>query len=104
MFEASDRSRSLSLVQISNLGSDLSLASITKIARSLQVFDLTRSFLSIRCTRKVYPLYNTVFGLQYSEFTYPSPGMAIVTSCTKIARTPSKPRCAGCVVCKKVIK
>ena len=73
-FEASDRSRSLSLAQINNLGSDLSLASIVKIARCLQVFVLTSTFLSIRFTRKVSPLYNAVFGLQYSEFTYhPSP-------------------------------
>ena len=91
MFEASDRSRSLSLAQINNLGSDLSLASIVKIACCLQVFVLTSSFLSIRFTRKVSPLYNIVFRLQYSEFTYhPSPAMAIAARCTKIARTPSK--------------
>ena len=53
IFEASDRSRSLSLAQINNLGSDLSLASIVKIARCLQVFILTSTFLSIRLTTKV---------------------------------------------------
>ena len=37
---------------INNLGSDLSLTSIAKIARCLQVFVLTRSFLSIRLIRK----------------------------------------------------
>ena len=45
-FEASDRSRSLSLTQINNLGSGLSLASVVKIARCLQVFVLTSSSLS----------------------------------------------------------
>ena len=76
-FEASDRSRSLSLAQINNLGSDLSLASIVKIARCLQVFVLTSTFLGIRFTRKVSPLDNALFGLQYLEFTYyPSPAMA----------------------------
>ena len=91
MFEASDRSRSLSLAQINNLGNDLSLASIVKIARCLQVFVLTSTFLSIRFTRKVSPLYNAVFELQYLEFTYhPSPAMANAARCTKIARTPSK--------------
>ena len=40
IFEASDRSRSLSLAQINNLGSDLSLTSIAKIARCMQVFVL----------------------------------------------------------------
>ena len=64
IFEASDRSLSHSLAQIKNLGSDLSLASIAKIARCLQVFILTSSFLCIRFTRKVYSLYNKVFGLQ----------------------------------------
>ena len=64
IFEASERSRSLSLAQINSLGSDLSLASIAKIARCLQLYVLTRSFLSIRFTRKVYSLYNEVFGLQ----------------------------------------
>ena len=63
-FEASDRSCSLLLSQINNHGSDLSFASIAKIAHCMQVFVLTRSFLSIRFTRKVYPLYNEVFGLQ----------------------------------------
>ena len=53
IFEATDRSRSLSLAQINNLGSDLSLASIVTIARCLQVFVLTSTFLSIRFTRKV---------------------------------------------------
>ena len=55
-FEASDRSRSLSLAQINNLGSDLSLASIVKIAHYLQVFVLTSTFLSIRFTRKISSL------------------------------------------------
>ena len=91
MFEASDRFRSLSLAQINNLGSDLSLASIVKITRCLQVFVLTSTFLNIRFTRKVSPPHSTVFGLQYSEFTYhPSLAMAIAARCTKIARTPSK--------------
>ena len=105
MFEASNCSRSLSLGQIKNLGSDLSLESIAKITRCLQVFVLKRSFLSIRFTRKVSPLYNAVFGLQHSEFMYhPSPGMAIAARCTKIARTPSKPQHAGRAVYKEVIK
>ena len=69
-FEASDRSHHLSLVQINNLGSDLLLASIVKIARCLQVFILTTTFLSITFTRKVSPLYNAVFELQYLELTY----------------------------------
>ena len=55
-FEVSDRSRSLLLAQINNLGSDLSRASIAKIARYLQMFVLTNSFLSIRFTKKVYTL------------------------------------------------
>ena len=77
-FEASDHSRYLSLAQINNLESDLSLTSIVKLARCLQVFVLTSSFLSIRFTRKVSPLDKAVFGLQYSEFTYhPSPAIAI---------------------------
>ena len=66
-FERSDRSRSLSLAPINNLGSNSSLKSIAKITRCLQVFVLTSSFLSIRFTRKVYALYNAVFRLQYSE-------------------------------------
>ena len=61
MFDVSDRSCSLSLAQINNLGSDLSLASTAKIARSLQVFVLTKSFLSIRFTRKVYSHYNAMY-------------------------------------------
>ena len=67
MFEASDRSCSLSLAQINNLGSNLSLASIAKITRCLQVFISTKSFLSIRFTRKVYRLYNAVFRAQLQE-------------------------------------
>ena len=64
------------------------------------MFVLTRSFLSIRFGRKVYPLYKAVFGVQHSEFTYhPSPGMTITARCiaTEMARTPSKPRinCGG---------
>ena len=89
-------------MQINNLGSNLRLASIAKIARCLQVFLLASSFLSIRFAMKVYPLYNAMFRLQYSEFTYhPSPGMVIAARCPKIARTPSKPRCAGHAVYKK---
>ena len=91
-FEASDHSRSLSLTQINNLESDISLVSIAKIAHCLQVFALTR---------QVYPLYNAVFGVQYSEFpNHPSPGVAIAARCTEIARTPPKPLYAGRVVYK----
>ena len=68
----------LSLAQINNLGSDLSLAPIAKIARCLQVFVSTRCFLSIGFNMEIYPLYNAVFGVQYSKFPYhPSPGMVI---------------------------
>ena len=104
-FEASDRPRSLLLAQINNLRSDLSLASIAKITRCLQVFISARSFLSIRFTKKVYPLYNAVFGsnIQSSHY-YLSPGVVIAARCTKIARTPSKTRCAGRTVYKKMMK
>ena len=101
-FEASDRSRSLSLAQINNLGSDLSLASIAKIVRYLQVFVLTRSFLSIRFTRKVYPLCNAVFGFKYLEFPYhPSLGMVIAAHqhCKNGIEATA---CGGCAVYKKL--